>query len=131
MSITDVRASSVPEKANVPLNTLDNNIDTRWAADGAAHIIYELTSPDEVSAIALAVYQGGVNDGRKQYFKIHISEDGVNYKEIYEGNTSGTTLEKELFTFAPTYAKFIKLECNGSSVGTWNSITEFCAYSKK
>ncbi len=131
MSITDVRASSVPEKANVPLNTLDNNIDTRWAADGAAHIIYELTSPGEVSAIALAVYQGGVNDGRKQYFKIHVSDDGINYKEIYEGNTSGTTLEKELFTFTPVNAKFIKLECNGSSVGTWNSITEFCAYSKK
>lgn len=130
MSITDVRASSVPEKANVPLNTLDNNIDTRWAADGASHIIFELTSPGEVSAIALAVYQGGVNDGRKQYFKIHVSDDGINYKEIYEGNTSGETLEKELFTFAPVHARFIKLECNGSSVGTWNSITEFCAYSK-
>ena len=81
----------------------------------------------KITNVGLAVYQEN-NEGRKQYFEILLSEDGRNYKKVYAGETSGTTLEEEIFKFTPTNARYIRIQCNGTSVGNWNSITECSIY---
>lgn len=128
LSIASVEATSTPQPENSAPNTLDNDLSTRWSAVGVQSLIYDLGSIQNVSAIAMAVYQDTTNDGRQQYFKVLLSENGTDFTEVFAGNSTGTTLQKELFAFDAANARYIKVECAGTSVGTWNSITEFCAY---
>lgn len=128
LSISSVDATATPQPENSAPNAIDGDLSTRWSATGVESLIFDLGSVQNVSAIGLAVYQDTTNDGRQQYFKVLLSENGTDYAEVFAGNSTGTTLEKELFPFDEVNARYIKLECSGTSVGTWNSITEFSAY---
>lgn len=129
ISILGVDATSIPQPENSPPNTIDGNLDTRWSAQGRAQIIYELDKVYEVSHVGLAVYQDESRDGRQQYFDVYVSEDGENWTNCLNGGqTTGTTLEVEVFPITPAKGKFIKLDCRGTSVGNWNSITEFTVF---
>lgn len=127
LNIDNVDATSTPQPENSASNVLDGSLDTRWSALGVESLIFDLGEIKKVGAIALAVYQEN-DDRRLQFFKIYISKDGQEYTQVFEGRSSGTTLEKELFPFDVSEAKYIKVECHGTSVGSWNSITEFCAF---
>lgn len=127
IGIKSVEATKVPQPENGPLNTLDMDMTTRWSAQDDADIVYELEEAATLSHIGLAVYQDG-NDGRKQAFNVAVSEDGVNYTQVYSGYSSGTTLDMEVFAVQAATAKYVKIECRGTSVGNWNSIVEFAAF---
>lgn len=132
LSILGVQASSIPQPEHSPGNTIDEDINTRWSAEGRAEITYELSESAQMSHIALAVYQGERGDGRQQYFDVYVSEDGINWTScLQDGQTTGTTLESEIFRIIPTSGKYIKLDCKGTSIGTWNSITEFTVFGPK
>ena len=60
---------------------------------------------------------------RKSYFDILVSDDDVNYKQVFSGESSGTTDGFEKFDInAP--ARFVKIVCHGNSISKWNSIGE-------
>lgn len=120
-------ASDEPEAVNNAKNSYDGDLSTRWSAQGIPYITYDIGEVRKITNVGLAVYQEN-NEGRKQYFEILLSEDGRNYKKVYAGETSGTTLEEEIFKFTPTNARYIRIQCNGTSVGNWNSITECSIY---
>lgn len=128
LSISGVEASSVPQPENIPMNTLDGHLDTRWSAYGRSDIVYDLGNSYKISHVGLAVYQDVSQDGRRQYFDVYVSEDGENWNFCYSGETSGETLEKEIFPITPQLGRYIKIDCKGTSVGNWNSVTEFAAY---
>lgn len=128
LSVASVEATATPQPENSAPNTLDGDLSTRWSATGVESLIFDLGSVQDVSAIGMAVYQDTTNDGRQQYFRILLSENGTDYTEVFAGSSTGTTLEKELFPFDTANVRYIKVECAGTSVGNWNSITEFCAY---
>lgn len=129
VSIANVEASSVPQPQNGPWNSIDGSIGTRWSAHGDSFIVYDMETVKEISHIGLAVYQDtNSNDGRRQFFEVWVSEDGENYTQVLVDETSGTTLESEIFEIEKSNCRFIKIQCNGTSVGEWNSITEFSAY---
>lgn len=128
MSISSVEASSVPQPQNSAENSFDGDLDTRWSANGNADIVYDLGEEQTVSHLGIAVYQGGNDDGRKQYFEILVSTDGINYTRVYTGESSGTTIDKEIFPITPSKCRYVKIDCNGTSVGTWNSLTEVAIY---
>lgn len=133
LSILNVEASHIPQPQNGPWNSVDNSLDTRWSAKGkGVEIIYDVESVREITHIGLAVYQDtNANDYRRQFFEVWTSEDGENWTQVLTDETSGTTLEQEVFEVTPTNARYIKIVCNNTSVGEWNSITEFTAYAKK
>lgn len=130
IKIKSVCATLEPQAENCAINTIDNDLSTRWSANGHADLICDLGASYNVSHVGVAVYQDKTNDGRMQYFNIAVSEDGKNYKKVYSGNSSGTILDKEIFPFVPAKCRYVKLECNGTTVGEWNSITEIAVYTQ-
>lgn len=128
--IKGVEASDVPQPENNAENTIDENLATRWSAYGNAHIVYDLGEVKTIKYVGLAVYQDKSNDGRRQYFDISVSEDGENYRHIFTGETTGTTLEEEIFPIGEAKGRYVKIYCKGSSMGNWNSITECNIYGK-
>ena len=128
LSVKEVKASSVPQPENSPENTLDGDLSTRWSAEGNANIVFDLGESRSVKYLGLAVYQDTTNDGRQQYFDVLVSEDGENYTQVYSGESSGTTLEEEIFPIPETRGRYVKIYCKGTSVGNWNSLTECTLY---
>lgn len=117
-----VTASSEPEPHNPAVATLDGDIDTAWAANGMAEwIMYDLGESKPIDCINLAWRKG---DQREYSFKILLSDDGASWTTVYEGKSSGTTLELEPHIFKETNGRFIRIECYGNSSNTWNNISE-------
>ena len=78
----------------------------------------------------MATYSG---DTRSLYFDIGLSDDGQNYTKVYDGMTSGKTIDFEQFNFTKKAARFVRITGYGTTEagGTWNSITELRAALKK
>lgn len=129
--VKGVSASDVPEIVNSPENTLDGDLKTRYAAQGGPTITYDLGEERTVTYVGLAIYQEN-NDKRRQKFKIYTSLDGEKYDLlIKDGETTGTTLNEELFKIPDTRAKYIMIKGGGSNISDWNSITEVGIYGLK
>ena len=125
--IVDVKASDIPEPANVPKNTFDNDLTTRWAAENDASIEWDLGEIKDVDTIMLSFMNGAA---RQAIFGLEVSEDGVHYVNVFEGQSSGKTEELEEYKFNPLKARYIKFNGKGNTVSTWNSITEVAIPSK-
>ena len=121
--------SEEPQAANPGKNAMDGDLDTRWAADGEQWIMQEFDKAYDIAAVDVAFMKGDV---RYTYFKLQYSNDGENFTTLLDTQSSGTTLKPELIELdKPVNAKYIRLLCNGTSEGSWTSITEFYVYTKK
>ncbi|MBQ4629674.1 MAG: heparinase II/III family protein [Clostridia bacterium] len=123
--ITSVVASAEPQEANRAINVLDNDLNTRWSADGAGcTLTLDLASVQTVDNLAIAFASGDVRSTRME---IALSADGSVYDTVFTGLSSGKTLEHEFFSLGGKKARYIKLTFNGntsSSSSQWNSVTE-------
>jgi len=107
---------------NIPENTLDGSLSTRWSAEGDGQWIqYRLTEPKEIDKIKIAFYNGHT---RSTIFDILVSTDGFTWQEVFSGQSSGTTSQFETFEFEPITAKYIRIVGHGNTSNAWNSITE-------
>lgn len=125
LNIIGVRASS--DDGNVPANTIDNDLTTRWSSSGESTITFELANSTKVNCIAVAFMSG---DTRKAFFDVEFSEDNKNWTSITDFTSSGQTLDYEYFDLKDTKAKYVRIHGYGNSTNTWNSITEVKLYSK-
>lgn len=120
---TTASATQVP---NVAANTLDNNLSTRWAAQGDGEWIeYDLGSIKTVSRTRIAWYSG---DTRTSNFEIQVSSDGTIWANVYSATSSGTTLQPEEYDFADIAGRYVRIVGRGNSDNDWNSITEIGLY---
>lgn len=107
---------------NIPENTLDGNLATRWSASGQGQWIqYKLTEEQVIDKVKMAFYNG---HQRATVFDILLSSDGINWTEVYSGQSSGTTQELETFGFEPRMTRYIRIVGYGNTVNEWNSISE-------
>jgi hypothetical protein len=108
---------------NVPANVLDNDLNTRWSANGDGQWIqFCLANTATVTGVQIAFYSGNT---RSSNFDILTGSDGVNWTNAATGVvSSGTTLNLETFTFTPRTAKYVRIVGHGNSVNAWNSYTE-------
>ncbi len=107
---------------NTPDKTVDFDYNTRWSCDGkGAWIMYDLGDVKQVTSVDEAFYSGNV---RKSYFSINLSVNGTDFTEVYNGQSSGSSLNLENFDFPDQNARYVKIIGNGNSQSTWNSITE-------
>ena len=120
-----VEASDIPEPENIPENTLDGNIATRWSAEGAQWINYDLGETKTVSAVSIAFWKG---DTRRSMFSVDLSENGKDWTRVYDGASSGQAEDAEVFIFDATPARYIRVNGTGNSESAWNSILEFRCY---
>ncbi|MEP3389714.1 MAG: DNRLRE domain-containing protein, partial [Reichenbachiella sp.] len=126
LTVSAVSASA--DDGNIPANTIDNDLGTRWSANGTGQWIkYDLASAYLVEYLEVAWFNG---DQRQQYFNIEISADDVSWVQIWSGQSSGTSLALEQIDVADHTARYVRLVCNGNSSNAWNSMTELDIYGK-
>src|SRR6476619_45233 len=108
---------------NVPQNVLDNNLGTRWSSNGVGQFITanQGSTSQNICSVDIAWYNG---NARVYHFTISTSTDGNSFTQVFSGDSSGTTLNSEKYTFSSTQAKFVRITVNGNSANNWASITE-------
>ena len=127
LRVASVEASQVPQPENGKENILDNDYTTRWAADGNSWIECDLGSVETVNAVGVAFMRG---NERTANLQIELSADGEVYRSIFDGKSSGTTLEQEVYAADGMQARYVRLRCDGTSEGSWTSVTEVAVYGK-
>ncbi|MBT1695885.1 cellulase family glycosylhydrolase [Fulvivirgaceae bacterium PWU4] len=115
--------SASADDGNVPANVLDNNLSTRWSANGDGQWIqFCLATQQTVNGVSIAFYNGNT---RTSSFDILTSLDGTTWSAALTNRTSsGTTLNQETFSFSQRAAKYVRIVGHGNSVNLWNSYTE-------
>ncbi len=117
---TSVTASA--DDGNVPANTVDNDLLTRWSALGDGQWIrFDLGSSKTVAFVKIAFYSG---DTRTSTFDVQTSPDGTTWTTRSSRTSSGTSLALETFDFTDVSARYVRLLGHGNSVNLWNSYTE-------
>jgi hypothetical protein len=108
---------------NVPANTVDGNLGTRWSALGDPQWIqYDLGAANTVSFVKIAWYQGAT---RVATFDVQLSTTGASWTNVLTGATSsGATTALETYDFSDATARYVRIVGHGNSVNMWNSITE-------
>ncbi|MGL1888688.1 MAG: polysaccharide lyase family 7 protein, partial [Reichenbachiella sp.] len=120
LTISNVSAST--DDGNVPANTIDGDLGTRWSAKGSGqYITYDLGSVQTVSSLNIAWFKG---DARSSIFKIRIGTSTSTLSDVYTGESSGSTLGLESYSFDATSARYVRITGLGNSSNTWNSVTE-------
>ena len=126
IAIVGVNAST--HDGNVPDNTIDNDMGTRWSASGRQNITFQLEDKVKADYIGIAFYGG---TARSTYFDIEVSADRKNWETISASESSGTSDQFEYFDLKGTEARYIRLSCFGTSKDQWNSISEVKVYQGK
>ncbi|MBK1827996.1 discoidin domain-containing protein [Haloferula rosea] len=119
----DVIASEF-QAPNEPANTLDEDLGSRWSAQGDGQWIrYDLGEVKRVHFLAIAWLNGS---SRVSTFDVEVSDDDVTWVPIASGlQSSGTTTELETVDVADTLARYVRIVGHGNSTNNgWNSITE-------
>ena len=109
---------------NVPPNTVDNNLATRWSANGDGQWIqYDLGTTRTVSYVNLAWYQG---DTRTSTFDVLVSgsASGPWTTALAGKSSNGTSTALQMHDFADVSGRYVRIVGHGNSVNLWNSITE-------
>src|SRR3989449_460254 len=123
--LTPLPAISVVASANdgnVPQNTRDNNLATRWSAQGDGQWIrYDLGAVAAMDQVDIAWYLG---DTRITYFDIQVSLDTVTWTMVFSGQSSGQTLQLESYAFPTASGRYVRIVGHGNSTGAWNSIAD-------
>ncbi len=105
-----------------PDNTIDGDLTTLWGAEGDGQWIqYDLGTAASVGRIFISWYAG---DKRKERFEIAISDDGDQWKVIFNGTSSGTAPGAEPCEIRPFTARYVRLTGHGNTANAWNSMQE-------
>ena len=114
--------SASTNDGNLPVNTVDNDLTTRWSGLGVGQWIqYDLLSLHRVDAVSIASYVGNT---RVSYFDVDTSRDGTNWGLVFTGQSSGTTTNLERFDCTNSWARYVRIVGRGNSQSAWNSYTE-------
>ncbi|MBB4688377.1 polysaccharide lyase family 7 protein [Amycolatopsis jiangsuensis] len=111
------------DDGNVPANTQDDDLETRWSDEGdGAWIQFDLGSAQTVGSVSLAWHQG---DTRTTSFEVRLSGDGSSWTTaVPRRNSSGSTSQLENYDFADESARYVRVVGYGNTVNDWTSITE-------
>lgn len=122
LDVKSIYASYEPQPANNAQNAIDGDFSTRWSADAkGAYMEVDLGDVYDLSGIALAYADGTTRNYR---YEILVSEDKMDYKRVFIGESVGGTEEYE-FLSLPVRARYVRYIGNQHKTGNWNSITEF------
>src|SRR5437879_7980956 len=117
-----VAVAASANDGNIPQNTIDGNLATRWSAQGDGQWIrYDLGAVAALDQVDIAWYVG---DTRIASFDIQVSLDTVTWTNVFSGQSSGQTLQLDSCAFAPTFGRYVRLVGHGNSTSNWTSIME-------
>src|SRR5690625_1258134 len=124
-TIKEVSASS--HDGNFPENTLDDNLATRWSAQGSGEwILFDLGDVEVVGYLGIAFHNG---DTRASTIDIELSEDGEHWEKVVDQQqSSGESNNLEAFDFESMLAQYIRIIGHGNESNNWNSLTAVHIY---
>ncbi|MCK8523411.1 polysaccharide lyase family 7 protein [Aquimarina sp. D1M17] len=128
LSISSVSANG--DDGNVPANTLDGNLNTRWSSLGRTgkYITYDLGSVQNISRIKIAWFKG---NQRKAFFKVRVGNSTSSLSTVVDrkqNGSSGNTTQLETYDFNQVSARYVRISSFGNSSNDWNSVTEVEIY---
>jgi hypothetical protein len=124
MNPVSVRASA--NDGNLPANAVDNNLSTRWSANGDGQWLeLDLGSTRTIGYVAVALYNGNVRQSR---FDIQVSTSGSSWTTVWSGSSSGTSNNLQTFDFSDASGRWVRYLGHGNTVNAWNSVTEIAVY---
>lgn len=125
--VTEIRpvaisASQVPQAENAPENVADGDLATKWAAKGQGDLTYDLGAVKNIHSIAFALAS---STSRTAQFSLSISLDGLNWTQIYKGDSLYTE-DYEHHLVGGAQAKYVRFTGYGHSGATnnWTSLLE-------
>ena len=105
-----------------PTQTVDNNMGTRWTAEGLGQWIqYDLGTAQTLTGVEIAWYQGHT---AQTQFGVRASEDGVTWQDLYQGTSSGTSTDFERVLTGPVRARYVQIVGHGTAAAPVTSISE-------
>lgn len=127
LTVAGASVTASANDGNVPGNTVDGNLSTRWSANGPIHWIrYDLGTARTVTHLRLAWHQGDV---RVSDFDVEASNDGASWTRIRgTANSAGNTTAFETVDVQNTSARYIRVVGYGNNVNDWNSLSEVEIY---
>lgn len=117
-AIAKVEASAEPQPENGVMNIIDRDPATRWSATGYQYVLLDMSKIVEFNTVYMNLLEGNL---RKFNISISVSEDGIEYKDVFDGTSLGLSDDYEAFDVGMQKARYIKISGNGSNVGSWNS----------
>jgi len=104
-------------------NVISSDMINRWSGQGdGAYIIYDLGYKQNIHSFGLAVYQGTT---RQTLFSVSVSDDGENWTQLIDTETSGETELFDIFKLGDVQARYVKVTGYGTTAGNmYNSWTE-------
>ena len=130
VAVAGVGASGYQDP-NLPQNTMDADLATRWSAQGDGQWIgYDLGQLTAIGPVDIAWYRG--NEWAAA-FDIQVSADGATWATAFSGRSGGQSLALERYTFPAATGRYLRIVGHGQWSGTtqlslWTSITEVTAY---
>ena len=113
---TPSQSGDPPEKA------LDGDYTTAWSAMGAGSFIQaDLSEVKSICGASIAWYNG---ESRQYVFEISVSEDGINFDQVYEGISSGESIRPHYYAFSDSDARYVRITVFGNDKDNWAGITE-------
>jgi hypothetical protein len=107
---------------NVPGNTVDNNLATRWSGNGnGAWLQFDLGTERSVGQVKVAVYRG---NERRNRFDLQVSSCCGTWATVWSGESSGSTTLEETYDFPDVSARYVRYFGRQANNSTFNSVTE-------
>jgi hypothetical protein len=121
LPINGVTASSF-ETGYPASNAIDNDFSTRWSSPSSGSWIrVDLGSTKSICSVDIAWFKG---NQREYHFVIATSTDGTTFTNKFSGDSSGTTLNSEKYTFSSTNARYVRVTVNGNTQNSFASMYE-------
>ncbi len=94
-----------------------------WAAEGKdVHFDLVLARPVKLRGVGIRWHQGAARQAR---FALETSSDGVTWRKVFDGASSGRSADLETYTFDPHEAGYVRFRGFGNTQNGWNSIVHF------
>jgi F5/8 type C domain/Bacterial Ig domain len=121
LPISGVTASGY-QLGNPPSNAIDADLNTRWANDGVGSwISADLGLTQNICSVDIAWYNG---NARQYHFVIATSTDGSTFTNVFNGDSSGTTVSSEKYTISNINARYVRVTVNGNTQNSAASMFE-------
>lgn len=107
-SITVNNPTINDDNKNIPVNTIDNNLETKWSVKSfGTYLQLNLHSLKKVCSIDIAWDKG---DKYENNFMISTSKDGKTFTDVLKGTASGSNKQFENYDIIPQVdAKYVKI----------------------
>ena len=94
-----------------------------WAAEGKdVGFDLVLARPVKLRGVGIRWHQGAARQAR---FALETSSDGVTWRKVFDGASSGKSADLETYTFDPHEAGYVRFRGFGNTQNGWNSIVHF------